>query len=212
MERHDLEAATDEVTIRTVGWASRMRMGVREGGSDEGVCADLDQASGKGAEPSTTRVATSRGFGLAPNVAREVLAVVRAMLPRAEATDARIRVEIDPMAATLPGEPVATILYGMLKRAIDARGDAIAQSDPTADAEEITLCVRRDGGLLRIHVLDSVADPSGSSGGAAIGLASATAQSLGGSLERSSVPFGAGTLLSAAIPICRLGHTAEDAA
>lgn len=215
MEARDLGSAAGSHTVRVVGWASRMRLGTREEGGDQGFCADLD------ADPSERvscvgRAGECRDFAdradAASNVAREVLGVVRSMLSRTEAADARIRVEIDPMAAILPGGPVGTILYGMLRRAVDARARASAHGDYGAESAEIALCVRLDGGWLRLHVLDSVGEWSGEIATAAMGLSSATAQSLGGALEISSVPFGPGTLLSAAIPASRLAYNAEDAA
>ncbi len=220
MEGRNSETAAKETTIRTVGWASRMRLGARDGacepcGScepcDQGFCADLDERDGCGSAPSFG-VRSSASSSVASNVAREILAVVRSLLPRTEAADARIRVEIDPMAAIIPGGPVGTVLYGMLQRAVDARAHAAATGAATPESAEIALCVRIDGPWLRIHVLDSVAEQGVMRCSAAVGLASATAQSLGGTLEMSNVPFGPGTLLSAAIPVCRLAYNSEDAA
>ena len=206
MDAREVGASTGPQTVRTVGWASRMRLGSREEGADQGFCADLDgcPAGSRGHVGSTADAD-------ATNVAREVLAVVRSMLPRSEAADARIRVEIEPLAAILPAGPVATILYGMLRRAIESRAHAAVHGECGPESGEIALCIRIDGPWLRLHVLDSIDATQSTGGDDALGLSSATAQSLGGSVEISSVPFGPGTLLSAAVPVSRLAYS-EDAA
>jgi len=211
MDSRELGAAAKADTVRMVGWATRMRLGTREEGADQGFCADLDSEYGPG-HSSRMPGASAPPDRDGASVAREVLAVVRSMLPRSEAADARIRVEIDPMAAILPAGPVGTILYGMLRRAIESRANASAHGETHHECEEIALCVRMDGPWLRLHVLDAIDAALSRGGDEALGLASATAQSLGGVVEISSVPFGPGTLLSAAIPACRLAYNNEDAA
>lgn len=209
MDSHEVRTGARGETIRTVGWASKLRLGLRDNCADEGICADLDnpgQASGE-------RGVTCRWSGVASaaqSVGAEVLAVVRSLLRRAEGVEARIRVEIDPAAARIAAGPIGTVLYGMLRRAIEAYGAGSSGTPP--ENAEIALCVRLDGSTLRLHVLDGAFAESVPAAQAALGLSAATAMSLGGSLDISSIPFGSGTLTSAAIPVARLMYQSEGAA
>lgn len=200
-------------TIRTTDWASKLRLGPREGVIDDGGCADLDASHDDraGATCAPLRLDRSTRAGVT-TIGTEVLDVVRSMLPRVDSAGIRIRVEIDPNSAGLAAGPVGTILYGMLRRAIDSYALASADGENCADAAEIALCVRVDGALIRMHVLDGTEHRHVPSADAAVGLSAATAESLGGRLEICNVPFGPGTLLSATIPAFRLAYNNEDAA
>lgn len=206
-------------TIRATNWASKLRLGANSDPLDDGICADLDQ------DPRQDRRTFPQAFPQAPHfdmpsvgesgmpsIAGEILTVVRTLMPRAESADIRIRVEIDQFVSGLTAGPIGTILFGMLRRAIDAYGLASAQGESCANSAEITLCARLDGGLVRLHVLDGAQKRKVPSADAAIGLSAATAESLGGSLEICTVPFGHETLLTATIPASRLAYNNENAA
>ncbi len=213
MSTSDIRPDSKPHTIRTTDWASKLRLGPREGVIDDGGCADLDAAhdESNGEGTLSLRLDQSLLTG-AKTIGSEVLNVVRSMLPRVDSAGIRIRVEIDPNSAGLVAGPLGTILYGMLRRAIDSYALASADGEVSADAAEIALCVRVDGALIRVHVLDSTPHRHVPSADAAIGLSAATAESLGGRLEICNVPFGPGTLLSATIPAFRLAYNNEDAA
>lgn len=202
-------------TIRATNWASKLRLGVNSDTLDDGICADLDRDSRQD-RPHPSQAPhfgmPSVGESGLPSIAGEILAVVRTLMPRAESADIRIRVEIDQFVSGLTAGPIGTILFGMLRRAIDAYGLASAQGESCANSAEITLCARLDGGLVRLHVLDGAQKRKVPSADAAIGLSAATAESLGGSLEICTVPFGQETLLTATIPASRLAYNNENAA
>ena len=202
-------------TIRATNWASKLRLGANNDPLDDGICADLDQDS----RPSRLKTHSRQNLGFAsggqsgmPLIGGEILSVVRTLMPRAESADIRIRVEIDQFVSGLAAGPIGTILFGMLRRAIDAYALASAQGESCANSAEITLCARLDGGLVRLHVLDGAQKRKVPSADAAIGLSAATAESLGGSLEICTVPFGHETLLTATIPASRLAYNNENAA
>ncbi len=202
-------------TIRTTNWAAQLKIGPNGESLDDGICADLDQDSGQGQptqSPTYFFGMPSVADGGMPSIAGEILDVVRSLMPRAESADIRIRLEIDHFVGGLPAGPIGVILFGMLRRAIDAYGMANAEGESFADAPEITLCARLDGGLVRLHVLDGARMRHVHSANAAIGLAAATAESLGGTLEICTVPFGQETLLTATIPAARLAYNNENAA
>ena len=212
MSSFDIRPDSKPETIRTTDWASQLRLGPREDVMDDGGCADLDahhlSANDRGSPLRFDRAAPTG----VPTIGAEVLNLVRSMLPRVDSAGIRIRVEIDPNSAGLVAGPVGTILYGMLRRAIDSYARVSADGEDSGDAREIALCVRLDGALLRLHVLDGTKHRHVPSADAAIGLSAATAESLGGRLEIGTVPFGPGTLLSATIPAFRLAYNNEDAA
>lgn len=206
---------TRRETIRTTNWASKLRLGTNSDPLDDGICADLDL------DPQQNRLKTDQpqNFGFEgvgqsgmPSIGGEILAVVRTLMPRAESADIRIRIEIDQIVSGLTAGPLGTILFGMLRRAIDAYGLASAQGENCANSAEITLCARLDGGLVRLHVLDGAQKKKVPSADAAIGLSAATAESLGGTLEICTVPFGLETLITATIPVSRLAYNNENAA
>lgn len=213
MSPSDIRPDSKPQTIRTTDWASKLRLGPREGVIDDGGCADLDSAHDEGNIEAAMPLRFDRALltdGM--TIGSEVLNVVRSMLPRVDTAGIRIRVEIDPNSAGLAAGPLGTILYGMLRRAIDSYALASADGESCGDAAEIALCVRLDGPLIRVHVLDNTPHRHVPSADAAIGLSAATAESLGGRLEICNVPFGPGTLLSATIPAFRLAYNNEDAA
>lgn len=213
MGTSDIRPDSKPHTIRTTDWASKLRLGPREGVIDDGGCADLDAAHAAYGDECGVALRLNRStLTEAMTVGTEVLNVVRSMLPRVDSAGIRIRVEIDPNSAGLAAGPLGTIIYGMLRRAIDSYALASADGDGAADAAEIALCVRVDGALIRVHVLDNTPHRHVPSADAAIGLSAATAESLGGRLEICNVPFGPGTLLSATIPAFRLAYNNEDAA
>ncbi len=206
-------------TIRATNWASKLRLDANSDPLDDGICADLDQDSRQDRPAFPQAFPQAPHFGLPsvgesgmPSISGEILAVVRTLMPRAESADIRIRVEIDQFVSGLTAGPIGTILFGMLRRAIDAYGLASAQGESCANAPEITLCARLDGGLVRLHVRDGAQKRNVPSADAAIGLSAATAESLGGSLEICTVPFGHETLLTATIPASRLAYNNENAA
>ncbi len=202
-------------TIRATNWASKLRLGFNSDSLDDGICADLDRDSRQDRPhpPQASHFGMpSVGENGLPSIAGEILAVVRTLMPRAESADIRIRVEIDQFVGGLTAGPIGTILFGMLRRAIDAYGLASAQGENCANSAEITLCARLDGGLVRLHILDGAQKRKVPSADAAIGLSAATAESLGGTLEICTVPFGLETLLTATIPASRLAYNNENAA
>lgn len=110
------------------------------------------------------------------------------------------------------GGPIATVLFGMLRRGVDAYALAVSEGECFADTAEVALCARLDGSLVRLHVMDGSNRRHIPSADAALGLSAATAESLGGTLEICTVPFGQETLLSASIPASRLAYSSEHAA
>ncbi len=213
MSTPDIHSDSRPHTIRTTDWASKLRLGPREGVIGDGGCADLDnsEARADGTCCSIFRLSQASANGSA-TIGSDVLDLVRSFLPRIDSAGMRIRVEIDPLSATMAAGPLGTILYGMLRRAIDSYALASANGESSADATEIALCLRLDGALLRVHVLDGTEHRQVPSAEAAIGLSAATAESLGGRLEICNVPFGPGTVLSATIPAFRLAYHNEGAA
>ncbi len=221
MKNVDTHRGTRRETIRTTDWASRLRLGGHGAEEshgdpvDDGCCADLDQDFTQ--TPRTTE--SNYVFGMAvadatgnPTIGSEILGVVRSLMPRAQSAGIRIRVEIDPSASSLTAGPLGTILFGMLRRAVDGYAIASAQGATFEDEPEINLCARRDGGLVRLHVLDGARMRDVPSAAAALGLAAATTESLGGTLEICTVPFGQDTLLTATVPVSRLACNNEHAA
>lgn len=202
MEHTDTRLWHGGPTIRTTGWAARLPEEPAQAGADDGLCADLD-APGATAARFGWPVLTPGGD---KTLAAEVLDVVRSMVGRAEEAGARIRVEIDPHAGECPAAALGTIVFGMLRRALDACAWVTTHHCvPALDADRcnVTLVVRIDGRLLRVHVLDEAGCWSVPSADAALGLARATVESLGGTLVVGSVPFGTDTLVSAEIPLGR---------
>lgn len=215
MKNSDIGKETRQKTIRTTNWASKLRLGPNGEFLDDGICADLDRESRQDVrKPSPTYLFGMPSVGETgmPSIAGEILAVVRLLMPRAESADIRIRVEIDPFVGGLTAGPLGTVLFGMLRRAVDAYGMASTQGESSTDPAEITLCARLDGGLVRLHVLDGAKMRQVPSADAAILLSAATAESLGGTLEIGTVPFGQETLLTATIPASRLAYNNENAA
>lgn len=215
MDSHDVRSEVRPETIRTVGWASKLRLGTREEGADQGFCADLDGSEASKCLPGggcNWNAPISAGNMGCPAVGGEVLGVVRSLMQRAQNADLRIRVEVDPRAATMAAGPIGTVLFGMLRRAIDAYPRNPVGDETPTEMPEIAVCVRLDGSMLRLHVLDSAPTSDVPSAEIALGLSAATAISLGGSIDISNVPFGPGTLTSAAIPAARLAFQTEDAA
>ena len=120
-------------TIRATNWASKLRLGANNDPLDDGICADLDQDSRQDRRTFPQAFPQAPHFGMPsvgesgmPSIAGEILAVVRTLMPRAESADIRIRVEIDQFVSGLTAGPIGTILFGMLRRAIDAYGLASA--------------------------------------------------------------------------------------
>lgn len=215
MKHGDFRNQTRRETIRTTDWASKLRLGINGENIDDGICADLDQdaqRTPKTAENSYLFGMPSIASGGMPSVAGEIFAVVKSMMHRAQSAGVRIRVEIDPRASALTAGPIGTVLFGMLRRAVDAYAIANAEGESYGESAEITLCVTSDSGLVRMHVLDGAKRRHVPSADAALGLSAATAESLGGSLEIGTVPFGEETLLSAMIPVHRLAYNNESAA
>lgn len=202
-------------TIRTTDWAAQLHLGSCQRPVDDGLCADLDRDRGDDqriASPSFLFGLERGARGGTPTIASEILDVVRSVMPQAEIVGVRFRIEIDLSVGGLTAGPLATVLFGMLRRAVDAYALAQADGESFADAAEVAICARLDGMLVRLHVLDGANRRLVPSADAAIGLSAATAESLGGTLEICTVPFGQETLLSATIPASRLAYTNENAA
>lgn len=219
MRDSNIQRGARRETIRTTNWASKLRLGTNLDASseplDDGCCADLDQDTKEHGPFDTQRYLfgiPSVGVAGLPTIGAEILGVVRLLMPRAESAGIRIRVEIDSSVSGLTAGPIGTILHGMLRRAVDAYAAASAHGVSFDDAPEITLCARLDGSLVRLHVLDGAKMRDVPSAESALGLAAATAESLGGTLEIGAVPFGYETLLTATIPASRLANTNENAA
>lgn len=214
------------------------RLGLWSAEGDDGFCADLDEpAEGRGVvvragwhvasqgpaqpgEPMSPREGTPRwnepAAGadsatdrLPPNcVGRAILETVHLELPRAAQADISIRTEIDPHVMALHAGPVATILRGLLGRAIDACMATAARGDAPLDGDEVVICARLDAGWLLLHVIDGAtvqsavpAAADGSGTPSPLSVAAIAARSIGGTLELRNVPFGPGTLATARIPL-----------
>jgi len=198
-------------TIRATGWAARLPRDESSHTIDDGICADLDSPA-----------AAAERFGWnarmpdgSRTIAADVLETVRALMARADEAGARIRVEIDPRASDHAAGPVGTIVFGILRRAIEACAWVTSHGNGRkldADRCNVTLVVRLDGSVLRIHSLDEAGCREVPAADAAFGLAAATVHSLGGTLFIGSVPFGEETLVSAEVPLGRTATSAGNAA
>ncbi|MBM4009724.1 MAG: hypothetical protein FJ285_09065 [Planctomycetes bacterium] len=198
-------------TIRATGWAARLPSEVSPPTTEDGICADLD----------TTAAAAER-FGWSTRmpdgsstIAADVLETVQGLMVRADEAGARIRVEIDPRASDYAAGPIGIIVFGVLRRAIEACAWVTSHGSGRkldADRCNITLVVRLDGSVLRIHSLDEAGCREVPAADAAFGLAAATVHSLGGTLFIGSVPFGEETLVSAEVPLGRSATSAGNAA
>ena len=190
-----------------------------------------------GAGPGTSATGFPQAARTVPgSVARAISDAVDAERARAAQADITIRTEIDPHAAGLPASQVGAILSGLLARAVDACMRAASRGDAPLDGDEIVVVARLDGSWLHLHVIDGAAAPTGcmpeaagpgsgsastshgcASGASAPGscgcstplaAASATARSIGGTLELRNVPFGPGTLATARLPLTSFAATA----
>jgi hypothetical protein len=198
-------------TIRTTRWAARLPSEQAKPPADDGICADLDATS-----------ATAERFGWSARtpdgsrtLAADVLETARALMARADEAGARIRVEMDPRAADYAAGSVGIIVFGLLRRAIEACAWVAAHGvvrKLDADRCNITLVVRVDGNTLRIHSLDEAGCRHLPVAAAAFGLAAATVHSLGGTLSIGSVPFAEETLVSAEVPLSPATNSTENAA
>jgi len=198
-------------TIRATSWAARLPSEQARPAADDGICADLDATS-----------ATAERFGWSARtpdgsrtLAAEVLETARTLMARADEACARIRVEMDPRAADFAAGSAGIIVFGLLRRAIEACAWVAAHGVARkldADRCNITLVVRLDGSTLRIHSLDEAGCHHLPAADAAFGLAVATVHSLGGTLSMGSVPFAEETLVSAEVPLSRATNSTENAA
>lgn len=198
-------------TIRATGWAARLPSEGSMPNADDGICADLDSPAGA-AERFGWNAQTPSG---SRTIAADVLETVRALMARADEAGARIRVEIDPRASEHAAGPVGIIVFGVLRRAIEACAWATTHGTARkldADRCNVTLVVRVDGSLLRIHSLDESGCRHVPAADAAFGLAAATVQSLGGTIFIGSVPFGEETIVSAEVPLARAATSSGNAA
>jgi len=198
-------------TIRATDWAARLPNDQPAPCAEDGLCADLD-APTVAAERFGWKAHMPDG---SRTLAADVLEAVQTLMGRADEAGARIRVEIDPRAADHAAGPVGIIVFGILRRSIEACACTMSHGSARqldADRCNVTLVVRLDGGTLRIHALDEAGCSRAALADAAFGLAAATVQSLGVTLFIGSVPFGEETLVSAEVPMSRLSTKAGNAA
>jgi len=198
-------------TIRATRWAARLPSEESRPNADDGICADLDSPAAA-AERFGWNARTPDG---SRTIAADVLETVRTLMERADEAGARIRVEIDPRASDYAAGPVGIIVFGLLRRAIEACAWVTSQGKARkldADRCNVTLVVRLDGSVLRIHSLDEAGCRQVPAADAAFGLAAATVHSLGGTLFIGSVPFGEETLVSAELPLGRAATSSGNAA
>ncbi len=184
---------------------ARFRLGSRPGDDAWDRCPDrLD--SGPPHRPSGRRSAPAE-FLRDPSIADCVSSAISTYASLADECDVSLRAELDEAASAVRAGPLSTVIVGALRRAIDSCRTAVQEAPGALCGHEVVVCVRSDGTHVHAHVLDNGASDATCQAWErtpTLALCAGIVRSLGGEFWFRQVPFGAGAILSARVPLASL--------
>lgn len=184
----------------------RFRLGGRPGDDAWDCCPDRLDA-GPARRPAGQRNASS-DYLHDPSIADCVSSAISTFAGVADECDVSLRAELDEAASTVRAGPLSTVIVGALRRAIESCRAAVPGAPGALAGHEVVVCVRSDGTHVHAHVLDNGASDATCLAWErtpTLALCAQIVRSLGGEFWFRQVPFGAGAILSARVPLASLG-------